>query len=574
MTKKWLGLFISIILFFSGSISPLSLLKAAPESMIVRIQISHPDMVETLFEQSFSLVEMYESFVLVKADYTQIQHLEALSIPYLIEEDTHLLKIGNHSFFAEPDKSISSRDSSLEAVKSAIHVVQWIGPEKIVWKETLESWGVTFLVPVYKNAWIIEVNSLFVPELRNFRFVQALQTLPNCTRQNLDFSLITSETIDLEIAFSSLEASKEWLNRKGLYLSAVMNEANPLTIVHLSEFPVIEVPSLFLEPGIITVTEKQKPVLLNAEASQVLNIRDTLDQNIIQGLEGEGEIVGFADTGLSTGDPSTVHPAFTMPTFADKVVAAYPPGGWRDYHGHGTHVAGSIVGTGAGDTVQANGIRYQGMAPKARVVAQSVWSSYGNNTMYQILSDAYSSGARIHSNSWSDSNDSWGQYDNSAYLIDQFHWDHMDFQGLFAAGNSRSYSQYGVWPPPNNGTYSLTNFSASKNGIGIGASQSLKSGYDPEVMAYFSSEGPTADERIKPEIVSPGNYIRSTRNTGGYTTMSGTSMATPVTAGSLVLVREHVRKNLHISPQIISSALLKALLLHGANASILKDHSS
>ncbi len=574
MRKKWVGLFISIVLFCSGSLSPLSLLKAAPESTIVRIQISHPGIVETLFEQSFSLVEMYESFVLVKADSDQIQRLEALSIPYQVEEDTHLLRVGSHTFFAEPDKSISSRDSSPEAVKSTLHVLQWIAPEKQAWQETLQSWGVTFLVPVYKNAWIIEVNPLFVSELRNFRFVQALQALPNCTRQNLDFSHIQSEEMDVEITFPSTEASQEWLTRKGYNPASLISEANPLVTVHLSDFPVADIPSLFLEPGVITVTEKQQPVLLNAEASQVLNIRDPLDQNIIQGLEGEGEIVGFADTGLSTGNPSTIHAAFTMPTFADKVVATFPAGDWRDYYGHGTHVAGSIVGTGAGDTVPANGIRYQGMAPKAKVVAQSVWSSYGNNTMYQILSDAYASGARIHSNSWSDSNDSWGQYDNSVYLIDQFHWDHMDFQGLFAVGNSRSYSQYGIWPPPNNGTYSLTNFSASKNGIGVGASQSLKPGYDPEVMAYFSSEGPTADERIKPEIVSPGNYVRSTRNTGGYTTMSGTSMATPVTAGSLVLVREHIRKNLHVPPQNISAALMKALLLHGANASILKDYSS
>jgi len=574
MTKRWVGLFLCCLLLLLGTSSPITGLQAAPEQNLVRIQIADPAIVGLLFQHSIPLVEAYESFMLCKADAAQIAFLEEQAIPNQVESDTRLMRIGRYEFEATPDKTIISREASVEGVRSRLHILQWMGPEKKAWQDTLQSWGVVFLIPVYKNAWIIDVDPAFATDIRQFRFVQVLHTLPNCARQDLDLSLIESETIKIEIAFSSMSTAEDWLKRKNLFHTAIVNEAQPLVMVQLADYPVAEIPALYLEPNIITVKQKRPPVFFNAEAAQVLNIRDASDQNIIQGLEGEGEIVGFADTGLSTGDPSTIHPAFTMPTFADKVVAAYPPGGWRDYHGHGTHVAGSIVGTGAGDTVQANGIRYQGMAPKARVVAQSVWSSYGNNTMYQILSDAYSSGARIHSNSWSDSNDSWGQYDNSTYLIDKFHWDHMDFQGLFAVGNSRSYSQYGIWPPPNNGTYTLTNFSASKNGIGVGASQSFKPGYNPEVMAYFSSEGPTADERIKPEIVSPGYYVRSTRNTGGYTTMSGTSMATPVTAGSLVLVREHVRKNLRVPPQQISAALLKALLLHGANASIMKDYSS
>ena len=69
-------------------------------------------------------------------------------------------------------------------------------------------------------------------------------------------------------------------------------------------------------------------------------------------------------------------------------------------------------------------------------------------------------------------------------------------------------------------------------------------------LASFSSRGPTADGRIKPDLTAPGHPIHSTRSDGApyswqcsripeiltnplpsLTWMSGTSMATPLSAG-------------------------------------------
>src|SRR3989338_1286981 len=73
---------------------------------------------------------------------------------------------------------------------------------------------------------------------------------------------------------------------------------------------------------------------------------------------------------------------------------------------------------------------------------------------------------------------------------------------------------------------------------------------DARGMAAFSSRGPTADGRIKPEVVAPGTNIVSARSThekatvgwgtygDKYLYMGGTSMATPLSSGALGILRQ------------------------------------
>lgn len=69
--------------------------------------------------------------------------------------------------------------------------------------------------------------------------------------------------------------------------------------------------------------------------------------------------------------------------------------------------------------------------------------------------------------------------------------------------------------------------------VSVGAVDSLG------VVASFSSRGPTADGRIKPEVVARGvrNYVALAGN-NGYGPASGTSFATPLTGGAAALLLE------------------------------------
>ena len=336
-------------------------------------------------------------------------------------------------------------------------------------------------------------------------------------------------------------------------------------------------------------------------------------------LDGTGIIVAVSDTGLDNGINNTqMHP-----DFRDHIVGIHsygiPPGaqGWTNapYNdgasdldsGHGTHVAGSVLGDGT----QSSGA-ITGIAPEARLYMQAtqVWTdwttsvenTYGYSDGYTLLGipsdfsdmfdDAAANGSHIHTNSWGESVA--GQYNTGSMQTDHSARNHSGMLILFSAGNDGIDAN-------NNGEVdqdSMGSPATSKNVLTVGASENNRStitdefgGWWPtdfptdplnsdrmannsEGMAAFSSRGPVDDGRLKPDISAPGTFIlsaksRSTTQTGwmphsnsDYTYMGGTSMATPITAGASALLYQHLIENLgHSDP---TSALVKGIIAASA----------
>lgn len=84
-------------------------------------------------------------------------------------------------------------------------------------------------------------------------------------------------------------------------------------------------------------------------------------------------------------------------------------------------------------------------------------------------------------------------------------------------------------------------------------------------ISWFSSSGPTRDGRPKPEVAAPGHAVVAARSTSitGTTSMSGTSMASPATAGlvALVLARAKKRK-LALNIDQIRKIVIESARLH------------
>ena len=99
-----------------------------------------------------------------------------------------------------------------------------------------------------------------------------------------------------------------------------------------------------------------------------------------------------------------------------------------------------------------------------------------------------------------------------------------------------------------------------------------------EHLAAFSSAGPTPDDRIKPDIVAPGDSILSANVTlpesdtaCAERSLSGTSMATPIAAGAATLLRQYFLDGYYptgaavpADSMVPSAALLKAVIINGA----------
>ncbi|MFF9017031.1 S8 family serine peptidase [Streptomyces sp. NPDC014870] len=344
------------------------------------------------------------------------------------------------------------------------------------------------------------------------------------------------------------------------------------------------------------IEEVPERVLYNTVSGTLLNAHVSLNGTKFR---GEGQIVCVADTGFDKGLNTNVHPAFTGRVKRLVALGRTSPPRADDPDGHGTHVAGSVLGDG---TSAAMGEPVTGTAPEARLVLQSVMDENGDlggipSNLRKLFEPPFlEDGARIHTNSWGPITPGL-PYNQAAKEADRMVWDNREFVILFAAGNSGT-DQDG------DGRINMRSVSgetAAKNVITVGASEGhrpeisktygqLKGGQfrwpvppingdkmadNPRGMAAFSSRGPSQEGRFKPDVVAPGTSILSARSRlapaitdfgvstdPAFSFISGTSMATPLVAGCVAVLRETLVKNGTPKP---SAALIKAMLINGAD---------
>jgi len=244
------------------------------------------------------------------------------------------------------------------------------------------------------------------------------------------------------------------------------------------------------------------------------------------GVRGQGVVVASIDTGVLYTHPALDNQYRGTVTGSHDYNWFDPAGSPApvDGNGHGTHTMGTMVGDDGGSNQigiapQATWIAAKGCATTSCSSEDLLASAEWILAPYPIggTSDEGDPSMRpqVVNNSWGGAGgDLWYQLTVQA-------WRAADIFPAFAAGNSGPLA--GSINSP--GDYAES--------FATGATSSS------DAVASFSSRGPSSlTIETKPDVSSPGVSVRSAWNDGGYNTISGTSMASPHTAGCVALIRD------------------------------------
>lgn len=199
----------------------------------------------------------------------------------------------------------------------------------------------------------------------------------------------------------------------------------------------------------------------------------------------------------------------------------------RDGLGHGTHVASIIAGSGA-----ASDGRYRGVAPDVRLAVGKVLDDQGNGQLDDIIAGM-----------------EWAATQAKAKVVNLSlggnPTDGTDPGSLAVNALSKKYGTLFVVAA---GNYGVDNAVAAP--AAADAALAVGSVTKSDQLSEFSSRGPRVrDAAVKPEIAGPGSDIVAAKASGTqlgepvgeqYLRLSGTSMATPHTAGAAaILAQQH-----------------------------------
>lgn len=194
----------------------------------------------------------------------------------------------------------------------------------------------------------------------------------------------------------------------------------------------------------------------------------------------------------------------------------YTSEAWKNPAQHGTLVAGIIAGNGT----ESSGT-YVGMAPKATIWNYKIFPGATVTTAVQAIQDAATVDfADVINCSWGVSGTA---RDGTCQLCDAVDKAVRDFGAVIVKSAGNSGPGLGTTTCPAN----------AHRVISVGALNNSGTS-----LRDFSSRGPTADGRPKPEIVAPGENIDGCKPGGGYASGSGTSFAAPHVAGIAALLFE------------------------------------
>nr|WP_315220651.1 S8 family serine peptidase [uncultured Flavobacterium sp.] len=242
---------------------------------------------------------------------------------------------------------------------------------------------------------------------------------------------------------------------------------------------------------------------------------------------------------------------------------------------HANHVTGTIVA--AGSVALSKGMAYQGNA-----------RTHDWNSDLSEATTAAANGMLLsnHSYGWATRSSPGGPVLISSWRFGAYEavardWDNLMFNAPYylmvkAAGNDGNDNTANTSPLGGFAAYDkLTGYATAKNNLVIAnandATISSTGALTSVTINSSSSQGPTDDLRIKPDLTGNGTALYSTATltspitpltNSSYGNATGTSMASPNVTGTLLLLQQHYRNT---TGNFMRAATLKGLALHTAD---------
>lgn len=276
-------------------------------------------------------------------------------------------------------------------------------------------------------------------------------------------------------------------------------------------------------------------------------------------LDGSGMTVGVWDGGPAQNN----HPEFANANSTGSRIVVMDNTTTNGVVGpddHGTHVTGTISAKGVDPSAL-------GMAPNVTVKSynwtndESEMVTAATTATNPILLSNHSYGVPIDQGSGNQL-DAWymGAYTQDAQDIDNIAKNNPMYLIVASAGNNGNTNY-------NGGLYAgydkLTTDKNAKNNLVVANANPQTAIFTGEltnlVINSSSSQGPTDDLRIKPDIAADGTNLYSPVPTNAYATFTGTSMASPNTTGTLVLLQQYYNQ---LNGSYMKSSTLKGLVCH------------
>ena len=457
------------------------------------------------------------------------------------------------------------------------YIMQFVGPIKEDWKDSVRSMGVQIGDYVPNNAFIVQMNPESRERISELDFVQwtglfqpAYKIRPELLEKTDEFEveIVTYEGMGIAAVLDRLTDDQVISSYAGTDFGLVKATIDGRLLRDIARMENVR----YIEP-------LYEPELTNENMqwihqTYVTDYRKMWDN----GLDGTGQLIAYADTGLDfdhnffretaglvvTGDIYNVTDLNRR-----KLVRYMPMSNWTGVDpfggidewalkdsapgtgmtsGHGTMVAG----TGAGRDDDVGGASpHDGLAKGAKIYMQDIgtvcrpqpgdpWDDclrYIPDDYHFMYIYPYNEGVRIHSNSWG-THDS--QYDLEARMTDTFMWNYPDMLVIFSNGNGG---------PSSGDPYNVGSPATAKSIVSAGAAGSVSpvTFWTANDVAGYSSRGPTTDGRMKPTVTMIGEGYSSRSDGEPWTSILpgrttgwlGTSYAAPAASGAAAIVRQY-----------------------------------